>query len=128
MIRALLVPSGTVRGCPAGPFPGWCGTTWATYNPASPDAVPSCQPSPLPAGAAGPLRPGVCYSFGPHAVSWWTAPHIALIAVGAVVLITAAVICGLRRSRAERERRLDLAFAAAWFDAPPQGADESGMS
>jgi hypothetical protein len=81
------------RGCPPGPFPGWCDATWVTLDPYAPGDVQGCQPSPLPAGAAGPqIRSGVCYSFGPRAASWWTLPHIAALFALAVVV---AVIIGL---------------------------------
>lgn len=48
-----------------------------------------CQPFP----SSGPLKSGVCYSFGPQPASWWTPQHtvFAVLAAGAVLVIVAIV-------------------------------------
>jgi hypothetical protein len=67
MFRAL------ARGCPPGPFPGWCDATWATYRPAVPPPSRACLPVTGPPPAT--FQPGMCYTFGPQ--SWWTPLHFA---------------------------------------------------
>lgn len=64
-----------------------------------------CQPFP----SSGQLQPGVCYSFGPHAASWWTPAHIAALCV------LAAIACALA---AYRRIVRELAYAVAHRDDP----------
>ena len=88
--------SALARGCPPGPFPGWCDATWATVNPTAPGGgFQGCQSQP----SSGQLQPGVCYSFGPHAASWWTLPHFAALAAVAVLSCAAGLALAVVRDR-----------------------------
>jgi hypothetical protein len=67
--------------------------------------VLNCQPVP----PSGQIRPGVCYTFGPPAGSWWTPQHIAAACFLAAIL-AAAVLA--------RHRLHEIAWAIWHHDDP----------